>query len=429
MRETFYFILLFFSSTVFAQDLRLEYDANPSGSSMFHSIQEFVEHNGNLYFKAFTNAGSFSDSTNLYRLDSAGAATKIYDYNEGITASHNLISAFNMLFDFDQINGGGQMARINLNGTAAAIGSFDYAIWTEVLGNKVFISGETTSEGFELYYINNAGTNLTVTGNYVAGSSGSDPRQLIKYKSKLYYIVDSKLYSIDENLNVVAISQINDSLTVEDTKPLLIANDKLFIRGTKPGESAISLYSFDGSSSAYFGPFNDYGYFQFEKYFTYNNECYFEYESDGKGLELHKFDGINPPELIVDFSAGSKDSKVYAICEHNGDVYFNIQHDDSSRYEIVRYNGVTANKVDVGLINPKGLFTFDGRIYTTGFSNLASGRDLYSFNYITSNVPDIETQKAIVYPNPSTGFFNISNAHPNSTLEVTDSHGENHFER
>jgi hypothetical protein len=187
----------------------------------------------------------------------------------------------------------------------------------------------------------------------------------------------------------------------------------------------LSLYEFDGTNSKYFGPFNDYSYFTLLEYFEYEDNCYFEFETDGKGLEIHKFDGVNPPEMLIDFTEGASGSTVHDICEHDGDIYINIIHDDSSRYEIIKYDGIAVEKVDVGLENPKGLFSFNNRVYTSGFSDSAMGRDLYSFSFYEeiSTIDNLELPHLEVYPNPGKNKLNIG-ANLIGDLRITDALGK-----
>src|SRR5262245_41954482 len=117
---------------------------------------------------------------------------------------------------------------------------------------------------------------------------------------------------------------------------------------------------------------------------VFNNALYFSANAnDGKGIELYRYDGTNPPVLVADINPNAGDSNPSFLTVFNSALYFSAN-GDAAGQELWKYTGTGApTRISdintAGNSNPSYLVVFNNELYFQANSNDGTGTELWKF--------------------------------------------------
>jgi len=388
-------------------------------------------YNGKLYFSANSLVNGTSIGNELWESDGTEIGTKLVaDIIPGSSSSSlSGLYVFNNKIYFSGSN------FINGSVVTGLVQSYDETNGVQIVSSISKYSTNFTQVGNRLYY---KSTNTSVTPN----------------TQRLFYIEGNAQPAIaDDNLNVNTIGFVGDKL---------IANAQ-FANAASP--FLTQLFGFDGSSSSLIKAINPTT-SSYPQYFTYSaalGKTFFN-ANGGNGAEPWMTDGTEAGTTLVkdiNISSASAGSGPINFTEYQGKVYFTASDGLTSGSELwvtdgteqgtkmlkdivpgttgsfpekltvykdklyffatnasnVKYfwetDGTDAGtKALAPVASPSGLIVYNDKLYLSGrISNTDTiGAELYQVILPTETLAVPESaQKAVIYPNPTTGNVFVSN--------------------
>ena len=352
----------------FGSSATLEADLNPSGSSSPNDLTVF---DGALYFRArLGNTDSQIDR--LHRFDGSGATS---------------VQAANHIHE-----------------DGPSVERFRNAVYD----GDLYFQANDLATGRELYRTD--GSTVEQVADYVAGSDGLSPRQLIAYDGRLLFTgssptTGSELHAYD-GTSISLVEEVTSGSGGSFPFPLTRHDGFLYFTA-EDSNGDRELYRTDGTSVDLFEDINGTGSaFDLLRFLpsltSYDGELYFAAQTDNTGRELFRTNGFSV-ENVQDIASGSDHSTPQDLTVFNGRLFFTAD-DGTSGEELFGYDAPTNALQLIDDLNPSGdgvrgpLLPYNGRLYFAGTDG-TDGIELYAYDgFSVSRVADINTGSGDAYP-------------------------------
>lgn len=297
-----------------------------------------------------------------------------------------------------------------------------------VLNNKLIFNGEITQDDFgnELWISDGTveGTNLLKDIN--TGNDDSNPENFFQVGNELFFTVDepnTALWKTDGTSD--GTQKIIDAV-IDNKTDFVVFNNELYF-DPQDEDIGYELWKTDGTNEGttlvkdinpMFDGDNDDS--NPQQFFVHGNHLYFVAKHKDFGKELWRTDGTTEgTQLFVDLDEGDFSSFfTTTACTAIDDVFFFIAAPESleTGHELWQTDGTPEGTVMLADLNegtenayPTNLTTFNNQLIFIA-DNGVNGRELWSYgeNEITALETTTATQNLHLYPNPSTGTFQIS---------------------
>ena len=306
-----------------------------------------------------------------------------------------------------------------------------------VLGNQLIFNGEVTQDDFgqELWISDGTieGTNLLKDIN--TGNDDSNPENFYQVGNELFFTIDepnTALWKTDGTSG--GTQKIMDAIIDNKTDFVVFKNELYF----DPQDENIGyeLWKTDGTNAGTIlvkdiNPMadgeNDES--EPEEFFVHGNHLYFVAKHKDFGKELWRTDGTNEgTELFVDLDEGNFSSfSTTTACTAIDDVFFFVAAPESleTGHELWQTDGTPEGTIMLADLNegtenafPTNLTTLNNQLIFIA-DNGINGRELWSYG--ESSITALENtmnapQSLHLYPNPSTGSFQITL--PNTVTKI-----------
>lgn len=408
---------VYFSAITTANGTELfKSDGTAAGTAMLKDLwtgttssypKEFTEMNGSLYFMA-ENPDSGGYHHVLYKSDGTAAGTSILTnkaWNIGgsglfkmnnklyINAKNSSLNTGLELWECDGTDAGTSLVIDLLSGS----GSSNPEYLTKIGTNKFIFSASNTTTGYELYISDGTTAGTTLVKDINPGTANSYPYGFKELNGKLYFFANDgtngrELWVTDgtpAGTNMVA--NIDGGAGNSNTDgTICVLNNKLYFAGNTT-TSGTELWVSDGTAAntVLFKDINPGAANSITSLYSDNvigNKLYFAANNGTNGYEAWETDGtIANTKMIYDIKTGLGDG---------------VQ---STEYKFVKLN----NKI---------LFVAD---------NDTTGNEIWTIDAPVS-VKNTTTQALAVsiYPNPSTGVFNVATNVADLSYRIYNSLGQ-----
>lgn len=359
-------------------------DINPgSGDSKPRNLSVF---NNKLFF--YANDGS--NGQELWRIDTAGVPSLVYNINPG-AGDHTLgiaieyMAVLNSKLYFSANNGTNGMELYEYDGINAPMLTEDIVpgpgassiLFLTVLNNKLYFSAETPANGRELWEYDPATTIAQRLTDIKPGITSSDVSYLTVFNNKIYFTASSTSAGVE-----------------------------LFVYD--PTTTMTTMVADINTGAANSLPAN---------YIAYNNNMYFCANTSTYGNELYKYDGTNPPLRITDINPGAAASLAPAgsrsIVAFKNNIYFAAQ-GASGGFQLYKYDVGTGVPSLVHIINTIGdaypvyFAIYNDKLYFRA-NDGSNGVELWSYD--GTNTPAMVADINAGVPGSNPLFFAEFNKH------------------
>jgi ELWxxDGT repeat protein len=278
-----------------------------------------------------------------------------------------------------------RVRNINLNGSSEPKG------FTAVNQN-LFFTAWNLATGRELWMTNSDTGETKMVGDLTPGSASSNPREMIRFVDRVYFVADSAVHGTEVfssvGTEIKVLRNIGTGATGSDPSGLTVSGLHLYFAATSPiwgrevwksngahlGNLTLTNLLADLAPNA--GSSNPL------ELTPWNGGLAFTAEKPASGRELYRYEPnvLNTTFMLRDIFPGATGSDPSELTVANGVLFFSANSPNNGR-ELWKSQGFAANTVLVKDLNPsssapQNLINAGGRVYFTA-EHPSFGRELY----------------------------------------------------
>lgn len=297
-------------------------------------------------------------------------------------------------------------------------------------GTFIYFKANDGVHGNELWKTDGtpAGTSLLL--DIYQGSESSDVQEFISFNNHIYFSANDGISGFEfwktdgTTSGTQLVKDINVGGGSLPHDPIVYNNRLLFL--AYPGTGKSQLWSSDGTAAGTLPFQNDAGdYTSASPAMTiFNGKLFFSATDGSNGFELWSSDGTpNGTSLFYDINKGSgKSSNPNHLIVANGNLYF-IANDGANGFELWKTDGTPSGTSMLNDICP-GSCGFVAPLFknanTLFFSGNHPNAELYKLDLITTDIPSIQQNQLLAYPNPFSDQIQLSGTEVNAELILFD---------
>lgn len=379
-------------------------------------FDNFTIHKGQLFFTAAGVAGK-----NLWVSDGTAAGTRLVDDIDYRSASNLLSHGDDVYFlATDDVNGaelrqtdGITTTTTNIKTGAGSSNATPLIVYGDPkFGKKMYFSADRSS-GKELWVTENKydGYTYQITDIW-GGPSSSDPRNMIEYNGKLYFVATNatygaELYETDGlGIGTKLVKDIYPGTKGSGIRDFVVCNGKLYF-SAEDGTHGYELWVTDGTAAGTQMVKDIYataGVSSFPYHLTaFNNKLYFTANSElTSNVELWVSDGTAAGTKMLKDINPNDGSNPYNFTVYNNKLYF-VANNGTRGDELWETDGTEAGTKLVNDLNPSfassspnHLVVYNNKLYFSATNG--AGYKLWAYDADGSTPPDPVNEYAITSP-------------------------------
>lgn len=263
----------------------------------------------------------------------------------------------------------------------------DPAYLTTFNGALYFRANGNDGAGVELWRWNGSDAGRLTDIN--PGAGDANPSHLAVFNNMLYFAAKgsegNELWRTD-GTSVTFVADINTGTGDSNPAYLTVFNNALYFSAISTDGKGVELYKYDGTNAPTritdLNP--DLANSNPSQLAVFNNALYFSAVSnDNKGVELYKYDGTNPPTRVTDINPEAGDAAPSFLTVFQNALYFSATSNDGKGFELWVFDGTNARLVGdlntAGSSNPSYLIVFNNELYFSANGNDTTGTELWKF--------------------------------------------------
>lgn len=227
---------------------------------------------------------------------------------------------------------------------------------------------------------------------------GSEPTKMTEIGGKLIFSAETsnhgrELFEMDINENITLVADLYPG--IESSHPTNILEGNQLFNGElvftcNNGVNGFELWKYDGVNPPQlivdlFPTSSSYP----QRGYVFNGNLYFTAFTPAYGTELWAYDGVNPPTMVMDIFPGALSSAPNYFIQFNNKLFFSAN-DGTHGNELWEYDGITSPTmvadIDTSVSlssNPKELIVYNSILYFSANDSI-HGTELWQYNGVNS---------------------------------------------